>query len=417
MTIRICTKEKGGKGERIYTVVDSVGNTGVVSEKSLIKDYAEAFPRSIPNLKVVKKNGRSGLNPEDYEVEYTPLEIKGFGATREDECMLAEGHVKSILQDPNIRLYTNADIEEVSQKVKILGISIKTFNDYILVGDKKDTRIYTNKKVFSIKHMVDVLSYMDIGRIDFNRKELSFKGVLSFSGIFENSTLPNGAVNGLECDSAISINSMFSGVKTDTLDISKLNFSNARFVDRMFSGIKCQTLIASNSTLKNAVSGVSMFAYAQTNRLDISRLDTRSMISMADMFRECHSKNGIDISNLNTSSCEDMSGMFQSCESVIAGIENIDTSNVINMARMFCEFNTEYLNISNFKTDRVANMTEMFKECNIGILDMRGISLKGLRLATNMFKNARIGKVILNSSKERLAGLINWGNTEIEYAN
>lgn len=418
VTIRVCTQEVRKNGETFYTVVDSVGHNGVLTEKALIKDYTEGLPRSVPNLKVIKRDGHSGTRVEDYTVKYTPLEIRGLNKKRENECLLPEGIIKMIVQEPSVKLFVNADIDAVRQKVKMMGIPIKCDKDYIIVGEKKDTRIYTNQEVFSTAHLVDVFSYLNNRHIELNfkRKELNFGKVMDFSGMFDHSIIPNEALEGLNCSGAVSAVAMFSHVQTGVLDVSKLDFSNARFVERMFSGVQCKALIASNDTFRNAASGISMFTDLDTDTLDIRNLNTTGMISMADMFRACTSRNGIDVSNLNTKFCEDMSGMFQACNSQITGIENLDTSNVINMARMFSEFKSDRLDISRFDVSRVRNITEMFQDCNIRELDMRGLELKSVRIANNMFNKAKIGKVILNPSQRRLADMLRvWSEAEIVY--
>ena len=70
--------------------------------------------------------------------------------------------------------------------------------------------------------------------------------------------------------------------------------------------------------------------------LDLSTIDTSSIINMKFMFSGCSSLTSLDLSKFDTSSVTDMNSMFSGCSSLISlDLSNINTSQAISMNYMF----------------------------------------------------------------------------------
>ena len=106
--------------------------------------------------------------------------------------------------------------------------------------------------------------------------------------------------------------------------------------------------------------------FTSLTTLDVSYLDTSSVMNMASMFRGCSSLTALDLSGWDTSSVENMNSMFGKCSSLTAlDVSGWDTSAVTSMANMFrvCSSLTA-LDVSGWDTSSVENMNRMFDGCS-----------------------------------------------------
>ena len=109
--------------------------------------------------------------------------------------------------------------------------------------------------------------------------------------------------------------------------------------------------------------------FVKKDHKDISVIayDTKNVMNMNDMFRECHKLTKLDLKNFNTRNVEDMAWMFEGCSNLekLEFEENFDTTKVENMSYMFsgCSRLTE-LDLKYFNTTNVTNMGYMFSKCN-----------------------------------------------------
>ena len=99
--------------------------------------------------------------------------------------------------------------------------------------------------------------------------------------------------------------------------------------------------------------------------LNVSKFDTRNVMSMAGMFYGCNNLNSLNVSKFDTRNVTSMEDMFCGCSSLTSlDVLNFDTQNVTKMSGMFygC-INLISLDVSNFDTQNVTDMKYMFVNC------------------------------------------------------
>ena len=160
--------------------------------------------------------------------------------------------------------------------------------------------------------------------------------------------------------------------------------------------------------------------FVKKDHKDISVIayDTKNVMNMNDMFRECHKLTKLDLKNFNTRNVEDMAWMFEGCSNLekLEFEENFDTTKVENMSYMFSgcsrlteldlKFNTENvtdisgmfsgcsslkeLNLENFDTTKVTDMTYMFSGCSsLKKLDLEKFNTENVTEMPGMFYECR----------------------------
>ncbi|MBR0462528.1 MAG: BspA family leucine-rich repeat surface protein [Erysipelotrichaceae bacterium] len=130
------------------------------------------------------------------------------------------------------------------------------------------------------------------------------------------------------------------------------------------------------------------FRYADNlTDVDLSRMDTSQVTSMAGMFTRCQNNlTTLDLTTFDTSNVTNMSGMFSNCRKLTSlDLSSFNTSKVTSMADMFwtCE-NLQTVNVSSFDTSEVMYMNNMFSGCSklesIDLSNFRTPSLKTMNL-------------------------------------
>ena len=109
-------------------------------------------------------------------------------------------------------------------------------------------------------------------------------------------------------------------------------------------------------------------------RVNMSKVITKGVDGMSQMFRGCSSLEAVDLSNFDTSDVKNMNGMFSGCSSLTSlDLSNFDTSNVTDMNGMFSECSSlTSLDLSKFNTAKVKNISVMFNECtNLQSIDIK----------------------------------------------
>ena len=133
--------------------------------------------------------------------------------------------------------------------------------------------------------------------------------------------------------------------------------------------------------------------------LDLSRLDTRNVVSMFSMFRNTRVMGKLDLTGLfNTSNVTNMGYMFYQflTRDDVLDLSSFNTSKVTNMNNMFRSinfFNTSYgykgieLNLSSFNTTNVTNMSDMFRNSRMtnNFLDLSSFDTSNVTNMGNMF--------------------------------
>ena len=126
--------------------------------------------------------------------------------------------------------------------------------------------------------------------------------------------------------------------------------------------------------------------------VDLSKMDTSQVTTMASMFKGCTKLTSINFGNINTSKVEVMAEMFFNCTILTSlNLNGLDTSNVNSMLNMFylCR-NLKELHLDNFNTDNVTKMNCMFYECNsLTTLDLSSFRTSSVTDMSSMFQNCQ----------------------------
>ena len=116
----------------------------------------------------------------------------------------------------------------------------------------------------------------------------------------------------------------------------------------------------------NATSCRKMFYGCKSlENIDLSRFDTKNIVTMCCMFMNCKNLKQLDLSSLSTGNVREMTHMFFRCSSLEqVNLSGLDTHNVEYMGQMFygCE-SLKQLDLSSFNTEKVLYMGEMFSNC------------------------------------------------------
>ena len=141
----------------------------------------------------------------------------------------------------------------------------------------------------------------------------------------------------------------------------------------------------------NATSCRKMFYGCKSlENLDLSRFDTRNVVTMCCMFTDCKNLRLLDLSDFNTENVCDMSHMFFRCSSLEqVNLSGLDTHNVEYMGQMFykCE-SLKQLDLSSFNTEKVLYMGEMFSGCkSLKQLDLSHFNTERVVSMQNMFND------------------------------
>ena len=126
------------------------------------------------------------------------------------------------------------------------------------------------------------------------------------------------------------------------------------------------TLHASPTIPINATSCKKMFYGCKSlENIDLSRFDTKNIVTMCCMFMNCKNLKQLDLSSLSIGNVREMTHMFFRCSSLEqVNLSGLDTHNVEYMGQMFygCE-SLKQLDLSSFNTEKVLYMGEMFSNC------------------------------------------------------
>ena len=125
----------------------------------------------------------------------------------------------------------------------------------------------------------------------------------------------------------------------------------------MFSDTYVKKVISDNENITD----MSWMFYKSHYSLDLSELDTSSVINMEGMF-DSSKATSLNLSGLDTSNVKNMQGTFAGLNAELIGLEDLNVSNVENMAGTFAAFQGTKINISKWNTSKVTDMASMFGE-------------------------------------------------------
>lgn len=185
---------------------------------------------------------------------------------------------------------------------------------------------------------------------------------------------------------------LYEGYGGTELDVSKLNTGNVSSMAYMFNGCSSLTsLDLSNFDTGNVNTMNSMFnsCYSLTS-LDISSFDTSKVTYMNNMFNNCSGLSSLYLGSFSTNSVQNMSYMFYNCSSLSSlDINGWVIDSVTDMSNMFlyCSSLTS-LDLSNWSTYNATDMSNMFADCSsLYELDIRNFNMANVSNVDNMFAN------------------------------
>lgn len=156
-------------------------------------------------------------------------------------------------------------------------------------------------------------------------------------------------------------------------------------------GNSAGTLHASPTIPINATSCRKMFYGCKSlENIDLSRFDTKNIVTMCCMFMNCKNLKQLDLSSFNTGNVREMTHMFFRCSSLEqVNLSGLDTHNVEYMGQMFygCE-SLKQLDLNSFNTEKVLYMGEMFSNCkSIKQLDLSHFNTEKVVIMQYMFND------------------------------
>lgn len=114
-------------------------------------------------------------------------------------------------------------------------------------------------------------------------------------------------------------------------------------------------------------------------------INTSSVKTMSQMFRDCSSLTSLDLSSFKTSNVTNMSGMFRGCSALTSlDLSYFETDKVNSMRDMFngCSSLTS-LNFCNIYTNNTLDVGDMFTDCN----NLRLVDLSKSKYTQANFRN------------------------------
>lgn len=141
----------------------------------------------------------------------------------------------------------------------------------------------------------------------------------------------------------------------------------------------------------NATSCRKMFYGCKSlENIDLSRFDTKNIVTMCCMFMNCKNLKQLDLSSFSTGNVREMTHMFFRCSSLEqVNLSGLDTHNVEYMGQMFygCE-SLKQLDLNSFNTEKVLYMGEMFSNCkSLKQLDLSNFNTEKVVIMQYMFND------------------------------
>lgn len=145
-----------------------------------------------------------------------------------------------------------------------------------------------------------------------------------------------------------------------------------------------------------ATTGANLFHSTKFNSIDMTNVDTSTMVNGYQMFASCRARN-INVSNINTSNMEQMNAMFAHCKLDTLKIDNFNTRNAKSMCAMFNNTEIDELDLGSFDTSKVKEMSFMFKGSKIHKLNLSSFDTSRVEIAHEMFKDAVIDNIDISN--------------------
>ena len=299
----------------------------------------------------------------------------------------------------NLNVINNIDLLDTSN-VEDMSYMFYNLNNLKQI----DLSYFNTSKVNNMSHMFEgmtKLQNIDISSFD-------TQNVTDMNSMFKGlSNIKSIDLKNINTQNVTNMNQMFKGmIDIEEIDISHFNTDYVKDIGEIFADCKnIKKLIINNLYLINASSNVYkmfdncfniksldftnvklpedisyLFSGISSNSLDIYNIDTKNVINMNNLFRDCKRIKNINVS-LVTDNVEDMSYMFANCESLLdINSFKLNTKKVKNMSYMFSNCKSlKIIDTKNYNTENVIDMTSMFSNCrDLEKLDLSSFNTKSV---------------------------------------
>ena len=242
---------------------------------------------------------------------------------------------------------------------------IGNYNQLNLKSVTNASRLFADAESLDLKQIIPLLKTDSI-------ENASFMFYLAYS------SAPVALSNNFKTNSIITMQSMFQGFMTPSLDISHFSLENTTTMEGMFSG--------KEASLSYPVGG-QYYAVSEVIWPN-SILNAPHLTTMKSLFHENHHITKLNLPKFISPALTDTSFMFFKIDKEITAInvDGLDTQNVEDMSEMFegLKFDRGSLGGSfapKFKTTSLKNMYGMFYYMNVDHLDLTALDVSNV---TNM---------------------------------
>ena len=277
----------------------------------------------------------------------------------------------------NINISKVESLEEVFNNCENLR-SIYLENIDISQITKIENIFYSSNQLENISliniNIPKVVSLKGLFRDKYCIKNIIFKNIVSdslidISKMFYNTTPINSLdMTGIDISRIKNMESLYQFYKGDFLNLSYLNTSSVINMNNFFSdSYYLKSLDISNFNTLNVETMDYMFSnVTKIEILNLSNFNTPKLKSVKNMFSGCVSLKSLNLGHFDGSLITNMISFFSGCYN----LESVDLSNILSdrieyMNEMFYNCSSlKYLNLSNFNTKNVKNFSRIFYECN-----------------------------------------------------
>ena len=258
------------------------------------------------------------------------------------------------------------------------------------------SRLFADTESFDLKQIIPLLKTNSI-------ENASFMFYLAYS------SAPVAFSNNFKTNTTTTMQSMFQGFMTPSLDISHFSLENTTTMEGMFSG--------KEASLSYPVGG-QYYAVSEVIWPN-SILNAPHLTTMKSLFHENHHITKLNLPKFISPALTDTSFMFFKIDKEITAInvDGLDTQNVEDMSEMFegLKFDRGSLGGSfapKFKTTSLKNMYGMFYYMNVDHLDLTALDVSNVTNMEYALSNAWLITIDLTgwntSNVENMKDLFSW---------
>lgn len=273
---------------------------------------------------------------------------------------------------------------------------IGNYNQLNLKSVTNASRLFANAESLDLKQIIPLLKTDSI-------ENASFMFYLAYS------SAPVAFSNNFKTNSITTMQSMFQGFMTPSLDISHFSLENTTTMEGMFSG--------KEASLSYPVGG-QYYAVSEVIWPN-SILNAPHLTTMKSLFHENHHITKLNLPKFISPALTDTSFMFFKIDKEITAInvDGLDTQNVEDMSEMFegLKFDRGSLGGSfapKFKTTSLKNMYGMFYYMNVDHLDLTALDVSNVTNMEYALSNGWLITIDLTgwntSNVENMKDLFSW---------